>query len=145
MCMFSAIEPHLSLSLAALIFDFFDKCGKQLNVFHTAECCTFRLILCVFMSAPRKHLFFFWKLFDSDINHCTSPASPCYNYNTYPQHDFAVTLQRSHSSFPPCWRKTELVKKHIKSEMSHFGSTHHCHSDDESLLSQHTPLWNPPD
>ena len=45
----------------------------------------------------------------------------------------------SHSRFPPCWRKTELVKKHIKLDMIHVGSTHLCHSDDESLLSQHTP------
>lgn len=47
----------------------------------------------------------------------------------------------SHNGIPPCWRKTGLVKKHIKTEMSHFWSTHLCHSDDESLLSQ----WNPRD
>lgn len=47
----------------------------------------------------------------------TLPVSPCYNCNRQHQPNIAVTLQMSHSSFPPCWRKTELVKKHIKSEM----------------------------
>lgn len=77
----------------------------------------------------------------------TLPVSPCYNCNRQHRPNIAVTLQMSHSSFPPCWRKTELVIKahQIRDDPCFEAPIFFCHSSDESLLSQHSTSYNPPE
>lgn len=94
-------SPHLCLvSLAGLIFDFF-------FYFHIVMDAALSVASCVHVSTSSA------PFIESNLIQTlpTLPVSPCYNCNRQHRPNIAVTLQMSHSSFPPCWRKTELVIK----------------------------------